>query len=190
MFDTMHALIDFIPDSIAHIPTVLIFDDFVNLVMLLNYAELVLVVTPARYSSPSSVNFQQTVYQLPHQRSCKMHCWLLENFRLLLDPPVEDGYNDDERLDALLLKSLLGQAHTLWASVKRRQELGVVGAKSSKGRRETQITHSQVLSAISKDLSDFPGFSMWKDELLNPAPTLYSWPAPPDSSHYVLRRKV
>ena len=80
MFDTMHALIDFIPDSIAHIPNVLIFDDFVNLVMLLNYAELVLVMTPARYSSPSSVNFQQTVYQLPHQRSREMHCWLLENF--------------------------------------------------------------------------------------------------------------
>ena len=129
----MHALIDFIPDSIAHIPNVLIFDDFVNLVMLLNYAELVLVVTPARYSSPSSVNFQQTVYQLPRQRSREMRCWLLENFRLMLDPPVEDGYNDDERLDALLLKSLLGQAHTLWASVKCRQELGVVGAKSSKG---------------------------------------------------------
>ena len=108
----------------------------------------------------------------------------------MLDLPVEDGYNDDKRLDALLLKSLPGQAHTLWASVKCRQELGVVGAKSSKGRRETQITHSQVLSAISKDLLDFPGFSVWKDELLNPAPTLYSWPAPPDSSHYVLRRKV
>jgi len=190
MFDAICALINFIPDSISHVPNVLMFEDFLNLAMLLNYAELVLVVTPARYSSPCLVSFQQTVYQLPRQRSREMRCWLLENFRLMLDPPVQDGYNDDERFDALLLKSLLGQAHTLWASVKRRQELGVVGAKSSVGYREKQITPSQVLSAISQDLSDFPGFSMWKDELLKPAPTLYSWPAPPDSSRYLIRRKV
>lgn len=156
--------------------------------MLLNYAELVLVVTPARYSSPCLVSFSQTVYQLPRQRSREMRCWLLENFQLMLDPPVQDGYNDEERLDALLLKSLRGQAHTLWASVKRRQELGVVGAKFSEGYRDKQITSSQVLSAISQDLVDFPGFSMWTDKLL--APTSYTWPAPPDSSRYVIRRKV
>ncbi|KAE9389210.1 hypothetical protein BT96DRAFT_1070903 [Gymnopus androsaceus JB14] len=71
------------------------------------------------------------------------------------------GYNDKERLEQLLLKSLLGQAHTLWDSVKRREELGVYGVTITKGEKEREITAHQVLSAIEEDLSDFPGFTMW-----------------------------
>ncbi|KAE9386725.1 hypothetical protein BT96DRAFT_948906 [Gymnopus androsaceus JB14] len=116
-------------ETIAHIPNVLIFKDFLNLAMLLNYAEL--------------------------------------NFELGLDPPVHDGYSDKERLKELLLKLLLGQAHTLWDSVKHREELGVYRATISKGEKEKEITAHQVLSAIKGNLSNFPGFTMWEDE---PAP--------------------
>lgn len=155
--------------------------------MLLNYAELVLVLTPSRYNSPSLVSFQQVLYKLPRQRSREMRQWLVANFKLLLDPPVDDGYKNDERLNLLMVKSLVGQAHTLWRSVKDRQDLGVVGAKSPKDR---QITHAQVLAAIRDDLADFPGFSLSKDELLQPAPTSYCWPAPPESCNYVLQMRT
>jgi len=173
-------------ETIAHVPNVLIFEDFLNLAMLLNYAELVLVLTPSRYSSPCPVSFEQTLYGLPRQRSRELRGWLLQNFELVLDPPVQDGYNDKERLEQLLLKSLVGQAHTLWDSVKRREELGVYGVTITKGEKEREITAHQVLSAIEEDLSDFPGFTMWEDE---PAPTSYSWPASPGSSCYVLKSK-
>lgn len=158
--------------------------------MLLNYTELVLVVTPARYNTPSPVSFQQMEYQLPRQRGREMRRWLQRHFLLVLDPPVDDGNKDNDRLEALMLKSLLGQAHTLCESLKRRIELGVIGAKASKGGLEKEVTPSRVLRAIGQDLSDFPGFDMWDDELLLPAPNTYAWPAPPNSSSYVLKRRI
>ena len=173
-------------ETIAHVPNVLIFEDFLNLAMLLNYAELVLVLTPSRYGSPCPVSFEQTIYRLPRQRSREMRCWLVKNFELVLDPPVHDGYIDQERLEELLLRSLIRQAHTLWDSIKCREELEVYGVKISNGVKEKEVIANQVLSAIKEDLSDFPGFTMWEDE---PAPMLYSWPAPPGSSHYVLKCK-
>lgn len=156
--------------------------------MLLNYTELVLVLTPCRYHSPPLVNFQQVVYQLPRQCSREIRQWLVENFQLRLHPPIGDGYEDNERLNALMLKSLVGQAHTLWQSVKHRQDLGVVGANFSKGGQDREITHAQVLSAIREDLAEFPGFYMGDDVMLQSAPTSYSWPAPPKSSCYILHR--
>lgn len=157
--------------------------------MLLNYAELVLVVTPWRYDSPSLVSFEQVMYQLPRKRSRELRSWLVKNFKLTLDPPHSDGYTDEDRLEGLMLQSLSGQAHTLWHSIKDRRNLGVVGAKSSKGGQEKEITAAQVLAAIREDLSDFPGFSMGNDVLMKPAPTSYCWPAAPISSCYVLEMK-
>lgn len=113
--------------------------------MLLNYAELVLVVTPSRYNTPCSVSFQQSVYGLPRRRSRQMRRWLVEHFVLVLDPDFDDGYQDDERLERLLLKSVLGQAHTLWAALDRQQDLGVIGATWSKnGSRKREISSAQV----------------------------------------------
>lgn len=114
----------------------------------------------------------------------------MRHFILVLDPPVDDGHKDDDRLEALMLKSLLGQAQTLWTSLKRKQTLGVITATASKGGLDKEVTASRVLCAIGQDLSDFPGFNKWKEQLLLPAPTTYTWPTPPDSSCYVLKRKI
>lgn len=157
--------------------------------MLMNYGELVLVLTPSRYSSPCPVSFQQSLYQLPRLRSRDMRAWVTKHFELVLDPPFDDGQEDHARLEAMMVKFLLGQAHTLWESVKRRQQIGVVGAMSSKRGEEKEIKASQVLSAIGEDLSDFLGLGVWDEELLNPAPALYSWPLPPKGSQYRLRLK-
>ncbi|KIK50396.1 hypothetical protein GYMLUDRAFT_182857 [Collybiopsis luxurians FD-317 M1] len=54
-------------DTLPHIPNVLLFEDFENLVMLLNYAELVSVVTPARYDSLELNTFDAKPYQLPRK---------------------------------------------------------------------------------------------------------------------------
>lgn len=99
-------------------------------------------------------------------------------------------YKDDNRLEALMLKSLLGQAHTLCESLKCRMKLGVIGAKASKDSLEKEVTASRVRHAIGQDLSDFPGFDMWDDELLMPAPETCAWPAPPSPSRYVLKRRI
>lgn len=173
----------------AHVPNVCVFDDFLNCVMLLNYAELVLVVTPWRYDSPSLVSFEQVMYDLPRKRSRELRSWLVKHFKLMLDPPRFDGYTDDNRLEGLMLKSLSGQAHTLWHSIKNRHKLGVMGAKSSRGGQEREINAAQVLAAIRKDLSDFPGFAMDNEELMRPPPTSYCWPAPPMSSCYIMQMK-
>lgn len=173
-------------DSIPHIPNVRNFDDFQNLVMLLNYTELVLVLTPARYVNPSSLNFENVMYRLPRKRSRELRSWLAKHFQLRLDPPVPDGYTDENRLTALLLRSLSGQAHTLWDSVKRRPVLGVLGEFVSKGGHDKQIAPAQVLSAIREDLSDFPGFSMGADVIVKQAPPSYRFPLPPKKSRYVL----
>lgn len=158
--------------------------------MLMNYAELVLVVTPSRYSSPCPVSFKEPLYQLPRQRSREMRRWLKAHFFLVLEPPVDDGYEDETRLEGLMLESLLGQAHTLWDSIKRRHQLGVIGAKASKGGEDKNITPSQVARAITQDLSSFPGFNTWEDVLADPVPTSYSWPAPPHPSRYIVKRKT
>lgn len=178
-----------VSDFIPHLPNLLIFEDFVNFAMLMNYAELVLVVTPSRYSSPCPVSFQDPVYELPRQRSREMRRWAQAHFALVLDPPIDDGYEDETRLEELMLRSLLGQAHTLWDLIKKRHKLGVIGAKASKGGEDKNITPSQVARAIGQDLTEFPGFTTWADEVANPVPTSYSWPAPPESSRYVMKRK-
>jgi len=158
--------------------------------MLLNYSELVLVLTPARYNSPCSVSFQQPLYALPRQRGRAIRQWLLDHFELRVEPPVTDGYSDSDRLASLMLMSLAGQAHTLWDSVKRRNDLGVLGPTYSRKGREGQIPADRVLQAIQGDLSSLHGFNaIWEDELQRSPPTLYSWPACPVASHYVLVRK-
>lgn len=91
--------------------------------------QLVLVATPWHYDTPSLVSFEQVMYKLPCQWSQELHSWLVSKFKLTLDPPCFDGYTDDDRLEALMLKCLSGQAHTLWHSIKNRDTLGVVGAK-------------------------------------------------------------
>jgi len=90
-----------------------------------------------------------------------------------------------------MLKSLVGQAHTLWDSVKRRDKLGVLGPLCSHQGEQGEITPDRVLHAIRSDLCSFSGFrAAWEDELQQPAPTSYSWPACPSSSRFVLIRKV
>jgi hypothetical protein len=174
----------------AHVPNVLIFEDFENLAMLLNYVELALVLTPARYNSPSPVSFQQAMYKLPRSCGRIIRHWLVNNFEMILDPPVSDGYEDETRLEGLMLTSLVGQAHTLWDSVKRRDELGVDGPTCLKGGREMEINQSQVLDAIQRDLSSFPHFKRsWPKELRQPVPKSYCWPVAPASSCYKLRLK-
>lgn len=158
--------------------------------MLLNYAELALVLTPLRYCAPTSFTFDSVVFKSPRQRSRKIRSWLVENFQLTLDPPVCDGYTDENRLSALLLKSLSGQIHLLWHSVKHRPALGVMGEMVIQGDQERQITSVQVLSAINKDLADFPGFSMDPEDFLKPPPLSYCFPAAPKSSRYAVRMKV
>lgn len=177
-------------ESLPHIPNIRNFEDFLNLVMLMNYAELVLVLTPARYCRPDMFSFSNVIFNLPRQRSREIRSWVVKNFQLILDPPCSDGYTDVNRLECLLLKSLTGQAHTLWHSVKSRRTLGVVGEIVLKDGQEKQITAGPVLSAIRTDLAEFPGFSMGPQDLLKPAPTSYGFPAAPKSSSYALRMKA
>lgn len=180
----------FVLDSIPHVPNVLVFEDFLNLAMLLNYAELVLVVTPWRYDSPCLVSFQQPIYQLPRQCSRELRAWLTKNFKLTLEPPGgADGYTDEDRLPALMTKFLHGQACTLWRSIRNRDKLGVVGAISSRHGKENEITPGQVLAAIQSDLSDFPGFSLQPRDLVKP-PSTYCWPAAPGASRFALKLKT
>ena|SRR5579875_2349281 len=177
----------FFLDTLSHIPNILNFEDFENLIALLNYAEFSLVVNPKRYSSPSPVSFQQPLYQLPRERGRAIRSWLEANFVLELDPSVEGEKADLRRL---MLKSLVGQAHTLLDSVQRSDELGVLGAAYEKGSEEKTITGKQVLQAIRQDLFSFPGFRRsWEEQLQQQAPKLYSWPDPPKPSRYILKLK-
>ena len=116
-----------------------------------------------------------------------MRSWLVANFIVELDPPVDGEITN---LRHLMLKSLAGQAHTLLDSVQRSEELGVVGAAYRKGGQEKSITGNQVLQAIRHDLASFPGFrESWEGQLKQAPPKLYSWPDPPSSSRYVIKRK-
>lgn len=157
--------------------------------MLMNYTELVLVVTPARYSNSPSFNFENVVYKLPRQRSRELRSWLVKHFQLVLDPPGGDEYTDDDRLQAILLQSLSGQAHTLWNSVKRRPFLEVLGEVVFKDGQDRQIGSAQVLTAIRTDLASFPDFTMGTDVIVQQAPSSYSFPAAPQNSRYVLKMR-
>lgn len=108
--------------TIPHLPNILIFDDFINLGALLNFAELVLVLTPSRYNIPCLVSFTQTVYGLPRKRSREIRRWLQANFILVMDPPGDDGYDDDTRLEEMSLDWFLQHAHLLLDSVRWREE--------------------------------------------------------------------
>lgn len=132
-------------------------------------------------------NFEDVVYRLPRQRGRELRSWLRKNFQLVLEPPVIDGYTDEDRLTGLLLKSLSGQAHTLWASVKQRPVLGVLGEYILKNGEEKQIAPIQVLTAIREDLADFPGFSMGTDVVVKLAPQSYRFPPAPNNSRYVVK---
>lgn len=157
--------------------------------MLCNYAELILVLTPSRYCQGSLIGFRQSVFGLPRRRSRQIRFWLIKHFQLVLVPPSLDGLTDENRLQVVLLRFISDQTHTLWASVKRRQEIGVVGAMHVKEGQEVEITAAQVLAAIREDLAGFPGFCMGAPELSKPAPPTYRFPAAPPRSRYVLRRK-
>ncbi|KAF5361225.1 hypothetical protein D9757_013232 [Collybiopsis confluens] len=177
-------------DLIPHIPNVLEFGDFENLVMLLNYSELVLVLTPARYAPHSLLSFSQNLYGSPKQRGRAIRRWLVKNFELVLDPPFPDGLDNTNRLNRLMLQSLVGQAHTLWDSVARQEELGVMGSTFKQGRMEEEISPDRVLEAICQDLASFPGFATsWQEQLAKPVPNSYCWPAAPAGSRYVMRAK-
>lgn len=175
-------------DTIPHVPNILLFEDFLNLAMLLNYAELVLVVTPYLYNSPCLLSFQIPMYRLPRQRSRELRSWLVKNFKLTLEPPGSDGFTDDNRLEALMTKSLCRQASTLWNSIRNRHELGVHGAHCSRNAKDKEISAAQVLAAIQSDLSGFPGFSLEYQSIVEPPPT-YCWPAAPEGSSYALKIK-
>ena len=155
--------------------------------MLLNSSELVLVVTPARYDSPCCVNFQQPLYALPRKRGQENHHWILQHFELHLAPPAADGYDDTTRLESLMLESLVEQTHTLWDSVKRRDEIGVLGPTCSQKGKEREIDADRVLQAICSDLFSFSGFKeAWMDAAHQLASTSYAFPACPPSSRYIL----
>ncbi|KAF5343519.1 hypothetical protein D9757_014940 [Collybiopsis confluens] len=177
-------------DLIPHIPNVLEFGDFENLVMLLNYSELVLVLTPARYAPHSLLSFSQNLYGSPKQRGRAIRRWLVKNFELVLDPPFPDGLDNTNRLNRPMLQSLVGQAHTLWDSVARQEELGVMGSTFKQGRVEEEISPDRVLEAICQDLASFPGFATsWQEQLAKPVPNSYCWPAAPAGSRYAMRAK-
>ena len=145
--------------------------------MLLNYTELALIVNPSRYDTPCTVTFQQALYKLPQEHGWEMHCWLVKNFVLELDPPTPDQMMS---LESLMLNSLMGQAHTLLQSIRRSEELGVLGAAFNKRGQEWDVTDKEVLNVIQQDLFAFPGFKQawnkWQGTL---APELYSCPTPP-----------
>ena len=186
------------------------FDDLENLLMLLNYSELVLVITPQRYGNSPSHTFDHSLYRLPRQRGRAIRRWLVNHFQLTLSPPAVDGFSDATRLEGLMLRSLVGQARTLWDSVERRHELGVVGSmyykerskgeedeegegedENEDGEHEVEISADEVLEAIRCDLSSFPGFmEAWDKELGNPVPVSYRWPIPPKGSHYVMKERL
>lgn len=147
--------------TLAHLPNVLIFDDFINLCALLNFAELVLVLTPSRYNIPCLVSFQQTVYGLPRKRSREIRRWLQANFILVLDPPDDDGYEDDTRLAEMSLDWFLQHAHLLLDSVRRREERGVFGAKCFDGHQQQEISADQVYNALCQDIATFIGQKKW-----------------------------
>ncbi|KIK58435.1 hypothetical protein GYMLUDRAFT_246135 [Collybiopsis luxurians FD-317 M1] len=117
---------------------------------------------------------------------------------LVLDPPTADGYTNESRLEALMLKSLVGQTHTLWDSINCCNELGVVGPTykeleedkdGDEGKNEgeenaTTVTAQQVLHAIQQDLFSYPGFKLlWGQTLLEIPPPTYVWPPAPKGSH-------
>lgn len=168
----------------AHIPNVLRFDDFETLVVLLNYSELVLAVTPSRYSLPG---FDKR-FKLPRDRGREIRVWLSKHFVLTLEPPLDDA-DDDARLDVFLLTSLIQQAHQLTDDFRRAQELSVIGPEVDDG--EDEITAQSVMEVITEDLSSFPSFkSCWKAQLACIPPSSYRLPAPPSGTSYVVKRKV
>ncbi|KIK51249.1 hypothetical protein GYMLUDRAFT_64930 [Collybiopsis luxurians FD-317 M1] len=182
-------------DTLPHIPNILLFEDFKNLVMLLNYAELVSVVTPARYDSLELETFDPKPYLLPHKCARELRRWLCRHFQLTLEPPADDGHRDAERMEAILETSLLCQAHKLWTDVKQHAKLAVVGSTCSRLRKSKEvveeITAAQVKDAIDSDLSDFPRFSeRWPIETMKTPPPSYAFPSPLNGCRYVVKCNV
>ena len=189
-------LIEIHPESFPHIPNILNLDDFEHLVMLLNYAELVLVVTPSRYDPASSISFRDNLYRKPRECSRALRRWILKHFELTLDGSRNDEYTNSDRLESLMLKSLVQQAHLLWHSVQNRDALGVLGSTylvQNDGSEwvDQEISAEEVAEAITNDLSSFPGFtSAWKTAIHNSSPPAsYRWPQAPKDMKYIVRFK-
>lgn len=158
--------------------------------MLLNYVELVRVVTPRRYEKAYINTPEGVVYQIPRKCGRALRRWLVRNFQLALDPPVDDGYTDKTRLGSLMTRSLMGQCHTLLDSIKRSKQIGVFRATVERDGAEKEITTAQVQSVLLSDLSSFPRFKeAWKAELQRDAPSTYRFPRPPGSSAYIVQFK-
>jgi hypothetical protein len=156
--------------------------------MLLNYSELVSVLTPARYASTSRTAFAEV--EIPRRRGREVRDWLTLNFELTLDPPGDKEYGDVVDLKGLLLNSLLEQAHKLCDDMKRRNALGVSGSSYWKDGVQEEITSQQVVDAVVADLAFIPSFqTLWTAEIAKEPPSSYSL-TPPNGHRYLLRQKL
>ena len=61
-----------------------------------------------------------------------------QHFKLHFALPAADGYDVTTKLESLMLESLVEQTHTLWDSVKCRDEIGVLRPTCSQKGKERE----------------------------------------------------
>lgn len=156
--------------------------------MLLNYSELAMAVTPTRYFT-STKYFYDGPFLLARSRGRQLRRWLVDTFLLRLEPRVDDGSNDTERLSTFLMQSLMQNATKLLDDCKRRRVLGVHGSLFTNAQGvDKEISPAQIRKAIVADLSDLPDFTrLWSVTLPGVS---YCPPLPPQGSHYIVERRV
>ncbi|KIK53533.1 hypothetical protein GYMLUDRAFT_250345 [Collybiopsis luxurians FD-317 M1] len=174
----------------AHVPNVFVFEDFENFVMLLNFSELVSVVTPSRYNEADG--FDNTAFKIARQHGRELRKWLNEHFILSLVPPSKNRQQDTDVLGTLLVNSLAQQVHKLLHNIQRWDSLGVSSSTYVDEKDvEREITAVQVQRAILNDLSDVPSFKeLWSTENRKEPPSSYCLPLPPAGTRYIVTRRV
>ncbi|KAF5365355.1 hypothetical protein D9757_013778 [Collybiopsis confluens] len=156
----------------GHVPNVLDTHGLENVLALMVFTELVGVLSPASYSQPRPVDFDDRHFQLPRFRAREIRLWLDQHFVVTTEG---EGSVQDQTIADLFLKVLLQHSHKLWHDVKERSKRGSMGATCTRNNVICEIDAQDVYRAVS-EIKVVPGFSkLWAAEIQKPTPESYEF---------------
>ncbi|KAF5344299.1 hypothetical protein D9757_015377 [Collybiopsis confluens] len=170
----------------GHVPNVLDTHGLENVLALMVFTELVGVLSPASYSQPRPVDFDDRHFQLPCFRAREIRLWLDQHFVVTTEG---EGSVQDQTIADLFLKVLLQHSHKLWHDVKERSKRGSMGATCTRNNVICDIDAQDVYRAVS-EIKVVPGFSkLWAAEIQKPTPESYEFLSSTTGNRYVLQRR-
>ena len=146
--------------TLAHVPDLTTMDDLINLLALLNFADLAWVLTPARYVSPETM---PTMYITAKDAADRVRIWLYHRFKLVERRIHGEEKDQDCGLQRLSENYLFQHARLLVRHMENASANGYHSENiASSSNDESKYLTSELVSKAIKDDLCKPGTSFAK----------------------------